>query len=85
MKGMRYALKRWRDQALECRTYWASTSTEDPMHRALYRPCPAQLAHYFGHRALKGKTAAAGVHTALGMCAKALRFNFPMDAKSVFG
>ena len=85
MKGMRYALKRWRDHTLECRTYWASTFTEDPMHRALYRRCPAQLAHYFGHRALQGKIAAAGAHTAKGMCAKALRLNFPVDDKSVSG
>ena len=48
-------------------------------------PCALQLAHYFGHRSLKGKTAAAGAHTALAMCTKALGLVFPMDEKSISG
>ena len=34
---------------------------------------------------LKGKTAAAGAHTALAMCVKALGLAFPMDEKSISG
>ena len=54
-------------------------------HEALYAPCAPQLAHYFGHRSLKGKTAAAGAHTALAMCVKALGLDFPRDDKSISG
>ena len=54
-------------------------------HEALYAPCAPQLAHYFGHRSLKGKTAAAGAHTALAMCVKALGVDFPMDDKFISG
>ena len=72
LKGMRYAWKRWREHTLECRIYWRTTSTEDPAHEAVYFPFAAQLANYFGHRSLKGKTAAAGAHTALVMCVKAI-------------
>ena len=70
---------------IECRIYWINPSTEDGAHEALFAPCAPQLAHYFGHRSLKGKTAAAGAHTALAMCVKALGLAFPMDEKSISG
>ena len=69
---------------MECRIYW-KTSTEAGSHEAIYAPCAAQLAHYFGHRFLKGKTAAAGARTALSMCVNALGLVFPMDETSVAG
>ena len=69
---------------MECRIY-LKISTEGGAHEALVAPCAPQLAHYFGHRSLKGKTAAAGAHTALAMCVKALGLDFLMDEKSISG
>jgi len=84
LKGMRYAWKRWKEHTMECRIYW-KTYKEAGSHEAIYAPCAAQLAHYFGHRSLKGKTAAAGAHTALSMCVNALGLAFPLDDKSISG
>ena len=40
LKGMRYAWKRWKEHAMECRIYW-KTSTEAGSHEAIYAPCAA--------------------------------------------
>ena len=82
LKGMCYAWKRWREHTMEFCIY-GKISTEAGAQEAIYTACAPQLAHYFGHRSLKGKTAAAGAHTALSMCVKALGLNFPLDDKSV--
>ena len=54
LKGMRYAWKRWKEHTMERRIYWINLSTEDGAHEAIYTQCAPQLAHYFGHRSLKG-------------------------------
>ena len=66
---------------MNCQRYWKGR----PFLEALFVPSVSQLSHYLGERYMSGPTAAAGAHTSLAGCAKALKLNFPMQDETVKG
>ena len=81
MKAFLLSWKRWETHTTNCQRYWKGR----PFLEALFVPSVSQLSHYLGERSMSGPTAAAGAHTSLAGCAKALKLDFLMQDETVKG